>query len=157
MKQTEKLKLAFENYFNALYKLKDLGVTQNKKDFTSQLGEWLVETLYDGKRAESGIQKYWDIDTSIGKIQVKTHAKSNKTTARWSALKYDMDSEVDFVIIIVFSEDYKLNEFYKIPWTKCLDLIRRNKDRDVLMWNHLNDYKLQLTNLPKQNIISIFI
>lgn len=156
MKQTEKLKVAFENYFNALYTLKDLGVTQNKKDFTSQLGEWLVETLYDGKRAESGIQKYWDIDSSIGKIQVKTHAKSNKTTARWSALKYDMDSEVDFVIIIVFSEDYKLNEFYKIPWTNCLDLIRRNKDRDVLMWNHLNDYKLQLTNLPKQNIISLF-
>lgn len=156
MKQIEKLKVAFENYFNALYTLKELGITQNKKDFTSQLGEWLVETLYDGKRAESGIQKYWDIDSSIGKIQVKTHAKSNKTTARWSALKYDMDSEVDFVIIIVFSEDYKLNEFYKIPWTNCLDLIRRNKDRDVLMWNHLNDYKLQLTNLPKQNIISLF-
>lgn len=156
MKQIEKLKVAFENYFSALYTLKELGITQNKKDFTSQLGEWLVETLYDGKRAESGIQKYWDIDSSIGKIQVKTHAKSNKTTARWSALKYDMDSEVDFVIIIVFSEDYKLNEFYKIPWTNCLDLIRRNKDRDVLMWNHLNDYKLQLTNLPKQNIISLF-
>ncbi len=156
MIQTEKLKVAFENYFNALNTLKNLGVTQNKKDFTSQIGEWLVETLYDGKRAESGIQKYWDIDTSIGKIQVKTHAKSNKTTARWSALKYDMDSDIDFVIIIVFSEDYKLNEFYKIPWTNCLDLIRRNKDRDVLMWNHLNDYKLQLTKLPKQNVISLF-
>ena len=45
MTNTEKLKMAFENYFKAFNELKALGVTQNKKDFTSQLGEWFVETL----------------------------------------------------------------------------------------------------------------
>lgn len=74
MTKTVKIKLAFQNYFKALNELKSLCVTKNKKDFTSQLGEWLVETLYDGKRSENGIEKYWDIECYLGKVQVKTHA-----------------------------------------------------------------------------------
>ena len=152
------IKKALNDYFQSLSKLKELGITTNKKDFTSQIGEWLAEELYLGKRAESGIQKYWDIETKEGKIQVKTHAKSKTTTARWSPLKYDIGADVDFVIIIVFSEDYKLNEFYKIPWKDCLNLIRRNKDRDVIMWDHLdkNIHKIEISSLPNQELISIF-
>ena len=66
------LKTALQTYFQSLNRLKELGVTTNKKDFTSQIGEWLVEKVYCGKRAESGIQKYWDIESNLGKIQVKT-------------------------------------------------------------------------------------
>ncbi len=156
MTQTEKLKVAFENYFNALNTLKNLGVTQNKKDFTSQLGEWLVETLYDGKRAESGIQKHWDIDTPIGKIQVKTHSKSDKTNARWSNLKKTQTSEINFVVIIVFTKDYQLKEFYNAPWSIVYEKIREHKDADRIYWDDLADYKIQLPKLPKQEIISLF-
>jgi hypothetical protein len=151
------LKTALHNYFQSLNRLKELGVVTNKKDFTSQIGEWLVEEIYGGKRAESGIQKYWDVESSIGKIQVKTHSKSKTTTARWSAIKFDVDAEVDFVIIVVFSENYQLNEFYQIPWKECLNLIRRNKDRDVVMWDNLKDFKLEISQLTNQEIISIFI
>lgn len=49
------LKTALHNYFQSLNSLKELGVVTNKKDFTSQIGEWLVEKIYCGKRAESGI------------------------------------------------------------------------------------------------------
>ena len=150
------LKTAFSNYFQSLDRLKELGIVTNKKDFTSQLGEWLACEVYLGKRAESGNQKYWDIETKEGKIQVKTHSKSKTTTARWSALKYDIDAEVDFVLIIVFSEDYKLNEFYKIGWKDCISLIRRNKDRDVLMWDHLKEFKIELNEMPNQEIVSLF-
>ena len=150
------LKTALHNYFQSLNGLKELGIVTNKKDFTSQIGEWLVEEVYDGKRADSGIQKYWDVESNIGKIQVKTHSKSKTTTARWSAIKYDVDAEVDFVVIVVFSEDYQLNEFYQVPWKDCLNLIRRNKDRDVLMWDHLKDFKIELSQLPKPEITSIF-
>jgi len=150
------LKTALHNYFQSLNRLKELGVVTNKKDFTSQIGEWLVEEIYCGKRAESGIQKYWDIESNIGKIQVKTHSKSKTTTARWSAIKYDVDAAVDFVVIVVFSEDYQLNEFYQVPWKDCLNLIRRNKDRDVLMWDHIKDFKLEISQLTNQEIISIF-
>lgn len=156
MKNSEKLKVAFENYFKALNELNSLGVTKNKKDFTSQLGEWFVETLYDGKRSENGIEKYWDIDSLLGKIQVKTHAKASSTKARWSAIKYDVDSNVDYVVIVVFTEDFKLREFYKIPWKECLDLIRRNKDRDVLMWDHLKEFCIEIDQLPKQEIVGLF-
>lgn len=114
MNHSETLKIAFENYFKALNELTTLGITQNKKDFTSQLGEWLVETLFDGKRSENGIEKYQDIDSPFGKIQVKTHAKANSTKARWSAIKYDVDSNVDYVVIVVFTEDFKLREFYQL-------------------------------------------
>jgi len=154
---TIELKIALNNYFQSLKRLQEIGITTNKKDFTSQIGEWLIEKIYNGQRAISGIQKYWDIETEFGKIQVKTHSKSKTTKARWSAIKYDIDSNVDFVVIIVFSEDYKLNEYFKIPWENCLNLIRRNKDRDVLMWDHLKDFKIDITNLPNQEIISIFL
>ena len=56
MNHSETLKIAFENYFKALNELTTLGITQNKKDFTSQLGEWLVETLFDGKISEIGLR-----------------------------------------------------------------------------------------------------
>ncbi len=150
------LKTALHNYFQSLNILKQLGVVTNKKDFTSQIGEWLIEEIYCGKRADSGIQKYWDIESDIGKIQVKTHSKSKTTTARWSAIKYDVDAEVDLVIIVVFTEDYKLNEFYQVPWSECLNLIRRNKNRDVLMWDHIKKYKLEISLLKNQEIVSLF-
>lgn len=154
--ENQDLKTAILDYFKAFRRLKELGVVINKKDFTSQIGEWLVQEVYGGKRAESGIQKYWDIETEKGKIQVKSHAKSKTTSARWSAIKYDVDAEVDFVVIVVFSEDYQLTEFYQIPWKDCLNLIRRNKDRDVLMWDHLKDYQQEIALLNNQEIVSIF-
>lgn len=150
------LNTAIHDYFKSFNRLKELGVVTNKKDFTSQIGEWLVQEIYSGKRAESGIQKYWDIESNLGKIQVKSHSKSKTTTARWSAIKYDFDAEVDFVVIVVFTEEYQLKEFYQIPWKDCLNLIRRNKDRDVLMWDHIVDYQLDISHLTNQEIVSIF-
>jgi hypothetical protein len=87
---------------------------------------------------------------------VKTHSKSKTTNARWSAIKYDVDAEVDFVVIVVFTEDYQLNEFYQVPWKNCLNLIRRNKDRDVLMWDHIKEYQQDISQLKNQEIISLF-
>ncbi len=149
--------IAINGYLKSLKVLQEIGIMTNKKDFTSQVGEWLAEKIFDGYRSENGIQKYWDIHTSEGeKIQVKTHSKALTTTARWSAVKYNIDAEVDFVVIIVFSEDYKLNEFYKVPWKDCLNLIRRNKDRDVLMWDHLDKFRIENHKIPNQEIVTIF-
>jgi hypothetical protein len=148
---------ALNKYFNALFRLKELNVAPNSKDFTSQLGEWLIAEIYDGKKAESGIQKDWDIKIGNELVQVKTHAKAETTTARWSALKYNIDANVDLVIIVVFSHEFKLKEFYQVPWVKCIELIKRNKDRDVIMWNDLKDYKVELTSLPKQELVTYFL
>ena len=102
-------KVAFSDYFKSLNHLKELGVVPNKKDFTSQLGEWLVETIYEGKRAESGIQKYWDVKVAAELIQVKTHAKAKTNSARWSSIKLDEDAELTKVIIMKYLGKNVLN------------------------------------------------
>lgn len=157
MKNYNKTEILLTNYFKALNALKQAGITLNKKDFTSQLGEWLISEIYDGTRAKSNIQKYWDVKVGSKKIQVKTHAKASKTKARWSRIKYDVDAEIDELVIVVFSEEYKLKEFYVVPWIDALKIIVRSEKigKDVIYWNHLSDYKLDLKKLPNQNLISL--
>lgn len=94
-----------------------MGVIRNKKDFTSQLGEWLVAELYGGISAESSSQKDWDVKVGADLfIQVKTHAKAIGNNNRWTGIKYKKDAQINELVIIVFTHDYKLREFYKIPW-----------------------------------------
>jgi hypothetical protein len=145
---------AFQNYFSSLNALKVLKVVNNQRDFTCNLGEWLVEIIYNGKRSKIGNQKYWDIETPIGKIQVKTHAKSNNTKARWSKIKYDPNADVDFVVIIVFNEHFKLKEFYQISWSECMKMI---KGTNTLQWNKIKEFKQEIDKLPKPEIINMFI
>jgi hypothetical protein len=143
-------------HLTSLRDLERLGVTTNKKDFTSQIGEWFVSELYDGQRATSGIQKDWDIMVGEKYIQVKTHSKAATTTARWTAVKYNEEAKIDEIITVVFTPDYKLREFYKTPWTEALKLIRRQKDRDVLNWDDQIRFKISIEKLPKQDLVSLF-
>jgi hypothetical protein len=124
--------------------LRDEQILINKKDFTCQLGEWLVEILYDGKRAESGIQKGWDVLAHGKHIQVKTHSKAEGNNNRWSAVERDSSERIDELIIIVFTQDYKLKEFYKIPWEIA---------RYEINWNSISDYNIAIDQLPKQEIV----
>jgi len=155
MKDTNRIKTAFKNYLNAIQELRNLGIYQNKRDFTSQLGEWLVETLFEGKRAINGNQKYWDIETKSDKIQVKTHSKANTNKTRWSSIKYDEHADVDFVVIVVFSQEYQLKEIYRIPWSNCLELI--NKDKNILNWDSISsNHKIDLKTINNHEILSFF-
>lgn len=151
------IQISFRKYFETLKELRSHGVILNSKDFTSQLGEWIVESYYNGKRAENGIQKYWDVDTSEGKIQVKTHAKADTTKARWSNLKKNKTEEIDFVIIIVFTKDYQLKEFYKAPWDVVFEEIRQHKDSDRIFWDDLKMYKIELSKLQENELFDCFI
>ena len=155
--ETDSLKIAFNNYFEALKSLKRLGVVPNSKDFTSQLGEWLVTTLFDGEKAISGIQKDWDINVNGKLFQVKTHAKATTTSARWTSIKYRPNAIIDELVIIVFSAEYKLKEYYSVPWPDALGHIRQNESGHVIYWDHLIKYKKAIGSLPKQHIISVFI
>lgn len=148
---------ALTNYFQALKELRNQGVLLNSKDFTSQLGEWIAEEYFDGKRSENGIQKHWDINSSIGKIQVKTHAKGDNTTARWSNLKKIETTEIDFVVIIVFTKNYQLKEFYNAPWNVVYEKIRQHRDADRIFWDDLIDYKIDINELKKHPIFKNFI
>jgi hypothetical protein len=156
MKDYTKIQTALNDYLTSFKKLQELGVTTNKKDFTSQIGEWFVSELFDGQRAESGVQKDWDLKIKDKFIQVKTHSKAPKTTARWTAIKYDKNAKIDELITVIFTADYKLREFYKTPWNEALKLIKRQKNRDVIYWDDQKQFEIKLADLPKPNLISLF-
>ena len=48
MNEFEGVEIALKNFHKSMADLKDLDVLINKKDFTCQIGEWLVANLYDG-------------------------------------------------------------------------------------------------------------
>jgi hypothetical protein len=156
MDNFEEIKKQLNIFFGSLFELRNLGVAPNSKDFTSQLGEWLVSEIFNGKRAQSGIQKDWDVKVDGKNYQVKTHAKSVTDKNKWSYVNYKDDAEIDFILLIVFTPDYKLKEFYKISWEECLPLIRERKDGRVINWSALKNYRLNIDDLNNQELISLF-
>src|ERR1700735_2371695 len=101
-------KRALVNFFEAMEALRREGVLINKKDFTCQIGEWLVEMIYDGKRAQSAIQKGWDINANGKYIQVKAHAKAENNNSRRTKIDKNSAEKIDELIIVVFTPNYKL-------------------------------------------------
>ena len=109
--------------------------------------------LYSGEKAKSAIQKDWDIKIGDKYIQVKGHSKASKNGNAHSNIKYNVNAQVDELIIIVFSEDYKLKSFYQIPWQDALSRIRKGR----IYWSDVEDYKKEIKTLPNQKFISLFI
>lgn len=155
----DKEKTAIENYITALQELHTLNILKSKHDFTSQIGEWLVEKIYDGKRADSSIQKGWDIDVNGWHIQVKAHAKSERNRNRWSAVDRNETEKIDELIIIEFTPYYKILNFYKVPWAEAIKCIKSRNiktPRFELSWSNIETFNVNLDYLPKQNVVSIF-
>ncbi len=152
--------IALKNYIQAKQILQDEGILLNKKDFTGQLGEWLVESIYDGNRAKNNIQKGWDVKVSEKFVQVKTHSKKRGNNNRWTRVDIHQDIHVDELIIIIFTSDYKLKEFYLIPWKEARKRIKvrgMKAPRNELNWNDVKEFRLDLIKLPKQEIVSLFM
>lgn len=156
MDQYIKIDIALKKLHESYAELKDFGVLINKKDFTCQIGEWLIANLYDGERSTNGIQKDWDIKVGEKKIQVKAHSKAANNSASWSAVKNSANAQIDELIIVVFFEDYKLKALYKLNWQVALLKIRRSGNRDVINWRDIEEYKIPIANLPKQHLIKLF-
>ena len=146
-------------FLNAMKVLRDENILINKKDFTGQIGEWLVEQIYDGKRSTNGIQKGWDVEIGDKKIQVKTHSKADTNRAKFTVINKETCEGIDEVIIIVFSQDYKLKEFYRLPWSIASSFTKlrgRKKPKDELSWRLLNEFRINIKDLPNQEIVSLF-
>lgn len=156
MKRYKKIADTLKSYNSIWKELMDLGVIKLKKDFTSQIGEWLVAEIYSGEIAKSASQKDWDIKVGNKYLQVKSHAKGVNNKARWSVIKKNEFAQVDFLIIVVFTSNYKLKEFYKTPWKKALELINCKNNRHTISWDAQSIYKIELEHLPNQKLISIF-
>lgn len=151
---------AIKNYIKALKKLHSEYIHINKQSFTCQIGEWLVAELYNGERAKSGTQKGWDIIANGKNIQVKAHAKAENTTSKFSVINKNSSEKIDELIIIVFTYDYKIKHFYKVPWSKAkkhIQLRGKKIKRSEISWSKLKYYEIEIDNLPRQKeIVSIF-
>lgn len=156
MASYKKIDTAIKEYLICLSSLQNLGIMPLKKDFTSQIGEWFVAELYGGSKAVSATQKDWDIKLNRTYIQVKTHSKSIGNSARWTAIKHNEGANINFLITVVFTPDYKLKEFYRTPWKDALKLIKRGNGRDIISWDDQKKFRVDLDNLPNQKVVSLF-
>lgn len=150
---------AIFNYIKAMKILREEQILLNKKDFTGQIGEWLVEQIYEGKRSNNGIQKGWDILIGNLKIQVKTHSKAISNKAKFTQLNLDTCTEADEIIIIVFTEDYKLRAFYKFPICIAIKHSKvrgKKRPKTEINWSSLEEFRIEPSKLPKQEIIGLF-
>lgn len=150
---------ALKAFLEAMKTLRDEGILINKKDFTCQIGEWLVEMLYGGKRATSGIQKGWDVDVNSKHIQVKAHAKAEGNNNKWTKVDRDSTERIDELIVVVFTHDYKLKEFYQVPWQDAVPHIKlrgKKNPRNEINWSAIKNFKIEKENLPHQEIVSLF-
>jgi hypothetical protein len=149
-----------KKYFSSLEKLKELKVITNAKDFTGQIGEWIATIIYNAKKAESGINRDWDVVSEDGKYyQIKTSAKSaTSKTNPTSDCEYNDDAKIHFFVIIVFSESYELKTIYEIPWEVAISKKVTHSKKQVIRWSDIVNYKKDLSELKKKHeILSLFI
>jgi hypothetical protein len=131
----------FSRFIDSYNGLKEHHVLRNQKDITGQLGEWVASVLYNASIAANGINQVWDLVDALGiKYQVKSHAKSPTTAARWTKIDYPGDAPINFIIIVVFDPNYRLQELYKIPFHETL---RLRTGSFILNWSQVNEYKVE--------------
>ena len=153
----EETKNAILDYKNAVKKLKKLRVLTNQKDFTGQIGEWVASIIYNGERAASGKQKGWDFISDEKKYQVKAAAKAEGNNSKQIGFnKYINEKTFDYLIIITFSEDYTLNNVFKIPYNNALEIAMKSKNYEISR-NKIKAYEEDLKEIKKQHqILSVF-
>ena len=135
----EEIKInAILNHIKSLKELKKLNILKNKKDFNSQLGEWIISILYNGEIAKNGKQKDWDLLIDNKKAQVKCHSKAITSLRKDTDFKYTEIAEIDIFFIIIFDEYYNLETIYKIPFKEALKLKTKTK-YPVIRWNDIDE------------------
>ena len=133
-----------------------MGVVISERNVACEISEWMVTQLFGGERAESSNQPYWDVVNGDIKTQVKGHAKGDKNNTRYTEIDYSEDADITEIIIIVFSKDLQIKEFYKAPWKEIQIFIRKENKKPVIYWDDLLKYKLNIDELPNQEIVNIF-
>jgi hypothetical protein len=115
-----------------------LKILNSQKDFTSQIGEWLIAEMYGATLAKSGKNKDWDmISKKTKKIQVKAHSKAKTTKRANTDFKYTEESDIDIFIIVIFSTNYKIKTIYEIPFNIALQLKTKHAKYPSINWSEI--------------------
>jgi hypothetical protein len=145
----ETIQKYIRQFVEAKQQLKNLDVLRSERTI-GEFGEWFVEQIINGKRAATTSQSDWDIEAGGLLYQIKTHAKGPNNKARWTELKHTI-SGFDFLVIVVFSHDLYLKEYYQIPYNIVLARMIRSGKSSLVKWDHYKDYQIFLDKLPLQN------
>lgn len=156
MRQLDKISKAIKQYIEVKKSFRELQISKTERQLVSEIGEWFVQQIYGGERTQSAIQSDWDLKIGDQNIQVKTHAKSDKNKTRWTKIDYPESADIKELIIIVFTEELELKEFYKAPWNKIQKFINREKVKPIIKWNDLKEYRIDHNELPNQKIVKLF-
>ena len=152
---------AISQYLEARRILMEKDVIFSQRLVASDLGEWLIAELFDGKIAQNKVQKDWDVCVGNGdnqiNIQVKTHAKATSNKARRTPVKYTQDANIQLFIILVFDDKLKLKRMYRAPWSVVFSKVSRTKN-PYIRWADLEEeqYIVDIESLPKQEIVNLF-
>ncbi len=134
--------------------LRQLDVLRSERT-TGEIGEWFVAELYGGTRAATTTQPDWDVKTTTAKLQVKAHAKGEGNNARWTNVKATLQN-FDELIIIAFTSDLFLEEFYKIPIQDAQNAVKQSGKSHIIKWDDVRKFKVQLNALPRQDDLVCF-
>jgi hypothetical protein len=154
LKYYQTVRQYLDSLVEAKRRLRELDVTRSER-LVGEMGEWLAESIFGGRRAESSSQKSYDIINNDRKVQVKTHAKGDGNNARWTEFKYQRGEFNDF-IIIVMTNGYRLKEVYHIPEEIVFERINEAKKQRVVDWDAYPEYAIPLDELPNQELVSLF-
>jgi hypothetical protein len=117
LKDSEIKKLLLQ-YNEILKKLRDKGVIRTSK-LVGEYGEYVAIKKLGLDLAKSGNRGYDAIDSKGKKYEIKTR----KSMSYNKATKFQVTNKIfdfDFLICIIFDDDWNLTKFYKIPESKLV-------------------------------------
>ena len=117
LKDSEIKKLLLQ-YNEILKKLRDNGIIRTSK-LVGEYGEYVAIKKLGLELAKSGNRGYDAIDSNGKKYEIKTR----KSMSYNKATKFEVRNkklDFDFLICIVFDDDWNLTKFYKIPSSKVV-------------------------------------
>jgi len=144
---------SLEKLSTAIDELSRAGVIRSRK-FVSDFAEWLIAKMYGGSIAPSKTQKHWDVIVGTEKIQIKAHSKAMYNPNRWSQVK-SID-KFDTLIILVLTENFKLQEFYRIPSEQLKPYLKPHDSDYKVNWDDIKDWKISKKDIPEFSSFSIF-
>lgn len=137
---------ALRDYFRSKKELKKINEPLHKpsRQISKEVGYLLVQYMYDGKWKKKDNHKTLDLIIQNEKYYVKCLVKSKPFNFSWKDISLSPTTTTGNLIFMVFSLNYQLSAFYKIPLN---DLSTTQSRRE------LSNYQIPLNELPKQDLI----
>lgn len=113
MKKTQILKL-LENYSDIIIKLRDGGVLRSNNNPVADYAEYLVSKKFKLELTPNSNKSFDAIDLKTKKTyQVKSRRITRFNNSRQLSVIRSLN--FDFLIAVIFEENFKVREAYKIP------------------------------------------